>query len=422
MSITATLDRLMAARPGLQQRPVAEILAALDRVVGRWLDPADPIRREAEQRIGAGTGLAPAMLRTGLDQLVTRVREIGVLLDQDLGDRHMLDRFVKRAPGIRSRAWGPDLTVCIFAGNVPGIPAFDIALALALKSPCLARPAAAEPDFAALWARSIAEVDPDLGRCVAVERWEYEENEPLQRAGAVIVYGSDATVAAVRSRVGPGVRFLGHGHRVGVAVVAREAASRMTARGLALDVAMYDQQGCVSPHVAFVERGGELAPAEFARACGTELAALEQEMPRSPLSTAEAALLRRVRDEAEFTADALFASPTNLAWTVVHSENPAFAPSPLNRLLRTCAIDGLEQVPALLGTAEGLLQTVAYAGPPERSAALATALGVLGASRICPVGRVQTLSGLWRHDGRPTAGDLVRWTEIESAPGEGDSH
>lgn len=408
-----TIDGLMEAQVALSQRPVAEILSVLARVTDRWLDRDDPIRRTAEERIAARTGLAPAMLRRGLDEIIQRLRGIPALLDQDLGSRDALDRFVRRAPGMLSRAWGPGLLVCIFAGNVPGIPAFDMALALALKSACLARPAREEPEFATLFAQSVAEVDPAMGRCLAVSRWDYAESFPVALAGAVLAYGSDESLMEIRSRVPAGVNFRGHGHKLSFAVVGREAATPHTAHRLALDVAMYDQQGCVSPHVAFVERGGELAPADFARVCGEALDALETEMPRARLALGEAMAMRSVCDEAEFTADAFFHSKDTLAWAVVHRETPAFLSSPLNRLLRTYAVEDLGAVPPAVAPYASFLQTVAFAGSDDRREALGEILGNLGATRICPIGQVQDLSPLLRHDGRPTAGDLVRWTDIE---------
>jgi acyl-CoA reductase-like NAD-dependent aldehyde dehydrogenase len=407
------VEALLQAQRALAERPVDEILAVLDRVAARWLDHASQIRWEAQERLAAGTGLAPAMLRRGLDDMIRRMQGIGALLDQDLGTREALDGFFWRSGGVLSRAWGPGLLVCVFSGNVPGIPAFDMALGLALKSAVLVRPAAAEPVFAELFARSVAAADEGLGRCLAVARWGYEETWPYERAGAVLAYGSDQSVAAIGQRVPSGVRFIGHGHKISFAVVAREAADAATARRLAYDVAMYDQQGCVSPHMAFVERGGALSPADFARACGAALAALHGEMPRAKLAPEEAMALRTVRDEAEFAADALYASEGDLAWAVVHSETPAFLPSPLNRLLRTFAVADLSEVAGIVAPFATYLQTVAVAAPAGRRAALAEALGRLGASRVCAIGRAQEPGPLWRHDGRPTAGDLVRWTEIE---------
>lgn len=409
----ALFERLATAQRGLAARPVDQILAAIDRVCRRWLDRSDPVRREAEERLASGTGLAPAMLEQGLSQMIRRVQGLPVLLDADLSSRYALDRFIDRPGGMRSMAFGPGLLTCVFSGNVPGIPAFDMALALALKSACLVRVAAEEPDFAPLFARSVAEVDASLGEAIHVTRWEYGESQPYQLAGAVLAYGSDRSIAAIRRLVPDTVRFLGHGHKLSFACIAAEGATAETASRLALDVAMYDQQGCVSPHMAFVERGGPLSPEGFAQAAAGGLAALQTRMPRGQLSLDEAAALRSARDEAEFTADACFFSPDDLAWAVVHQEEPSFLPSPLNRLLRTYALDSLAEVEELVAPHAGFLQTVAFAGPEEKRLAVAEALGRLGASRIVPVGQAQEPHPLWRHDGRPTAGDLVRWVDIE---------
>jgi len=410
---------MAAAQRALAERPVDEILAALDRVCRRWLDRSDPIRQEAEDRIATGTGLAPAMLADGLSQMIRRMQGLPALLDADLGSRYALDRFIARPGGIRSMAFGPGLLVCVFSGNVPGIPAFDMALGLALKSACLVRPAAEEPDFAPLFARSVAEVDPDLGACLHVARWAHDDAAPYQRAGAVLAYGSDGSIAAIRRLVPGGVRFIGHGHRLSFACVAAEAATAETASRLALDVAMYDQQGCVSPHMAFIERGGPLSPAAFARAVADALAGLQERMPRGRLTLEEAVALRSARDEAEFTADACYLSPGDLAWAVVHHEEPDFRPSPLGRFLWTYAVDRLADVAPLVAPHSAYLQTVAFAGADAGRLALAEALGRVGVSRVAPVGLVQEPHPLWRHDGRPTAGDLVRWVDVEPEAGGG---
>jgi len=34
-------------------------------------------------------------------------------------------------------------------------------------------------------------------------------------------------------------------------------------------------------------------------------------------------------------------------------------------------------------------------------------------TRVCPLGRMQQPSFSWRHDGRPSLGDLVTWTDWE---------
>lgn len=395
----------------LRSWPIDKILALLDRVADRFTDPADPLRREAVERIGTVTGLATAMVAAGLDDQVGRIRGIGQLLDAELGSRYALERFVARAPGLQARAWPPFRLACIFSGNVPGIPAFDMALSLALKAGCIARPPKAEPHFAGLFAQAVTEVNPFIGAALLVARWAPNDRTPYAHAGGVIAYGSNESMAAIRRLVPPDVPFLAHGARLSLAFILREAATAETARLLAKDVAWYDQQGCVSPHVAYIERGGPISPSEFAQAVGAELARLVHEWPRARLTLEEAATLRRERDAAEWEADALFAPAEGLDWAVIHQETPGFQPSPLGRFLRTYAVQDWTEA---RGPGADLLQTVAVAGDPERRLEMAARWGALGASRIAQVGAVQRLHPAWHHDGRATVAALVRWTDLES--------
>jgi hypothetical protein len=36
-----------------------------------------------------------------------------------------------------------------------------------------------------------------------------------------------------------------------------------------------------------------------------------------------------------------------------------------------------------------------------------------GVTRVCPIGQMQNPPLGWRHDGRPTLGDLVTWMDWE---------
>ena len=56
----------------------------------------------------------------------------------------------------------------------------------------------------------------------------------------------------------------------------------------------YDQQGCYSPQLFYVERGGRVSPREFAQYLASELANLQHRFPRRALSLEEAAARRRL--------------------------------------------------------------------------------------------------------------------------------
>src|SRR5207253_2293319 len=74
---------------------------------------------------------------------------------------------------------------------------------LLVKSPCLARVSSAEPVLLGRLGRSLWEVAPLLGACFAAVGWPSEEDATTrslaEQAEALIAYGSDAALAALRA-------------------------------------------------------------------------------------------------------------------------------------------------------------------------------------------------------------------------------
>ncbi len=286
--LTRQLQALGTARDEhLAERPIAEIVRVVDRVAERFLDPADPLRGAAEAALPEATGFSPPMVRHVLDRMAAswRAERAWTLLRAEFGDPGVLDGFRPRpgSPGL-TRAWGPRLTFQLWSGNVPGVAVTALVRTLLVKSASFGKPAAGEPLLAALFAQGIAETDPELGACIAVAHWPGADDAltgaALAHADAVVVYGGAEAVEAVRIRTPPHARFLGYGHRLSFGVVGREAANADTARRAAGDVALFDQQGCVSPHLFYVEEGGEVAPPAWARLLADAIGEQEAELPR----------------------------------------------------------------------------------------------------------------------------------------------
>lgn len=409
----------------LEGRPVVEIVGVIDRVAARLLDPADALRIAAERALPAVTRYSPPMVRRVLDRMAAdwRAGPLMALLRAELGDPGVLDGFRPRphAPGAAA-AFGPRLAAHVFSGNVPGVAVTSIVRSLLAKAATLGKPASGEPLLPALFARGIAEEDAELGACLAVAWWPGADEEltraALESADAVVVYGGADAVAAVRARAPAEARVLVYGPRLSFGIVARE---RLTAEGAmevaqaaALDASTFDQQGCVSPHVVYVEEGGEVGPREWAALLAREMESVERDLPRGPLDAAESSTIHQLRARAEFAPGAeLHAPPEGTAWTVVFEPDPAFEASCLNRVVRVKPVRDLDEVPALVAGYARLLQTAGVAAPPERAERLAMALGRLGASRVAPLGAMAWPPPAWHHDGHPPLGDLVRWCDLE---------
>lgn len=427
------IEALLRARSrSLAERPVSEIVDVIDGVAARLLDPHDSLRRTAEAVLPLVTGASPLMVGLVLDNMAADWRgdRLHALLTADLGNAAALDGFVDRPggaqPPVRVTAVGPRLATHVFSGNIPGIAVTSLVRSLLVKAASLGKTAVGDPVLPALFARAIAEADPELGECIAVTYWrggdEALERVALDASDAVIVYGGNDTIAAVRGRTPARARFLGYGHKLSFGVVAREALTTDSAGALAgaaaLAVATFDQQGCVSPHLFYVETGGDTSPQGWASMVAESLRRLEKELPRGAITPEESAAIRQARGAAEFAHIAgagveLHASSGGTGWTVIYDPDPAFDASCLNRLVRVKPVPDVGEVAGRIAGIGEYLQTVGLAGPAERFEALTRGLAVAGASRIAPIAAMSWPPPAWHHDGRPPIADLVRWCDWE---------
>ncbi|OAS26393.1 acyl-CoA reductase [Methylobacterium platani] len=422
------------ARDTLRRMETARIVAAIDRASACLLDRGYPLRRRAEALLPVVTGYDRETVRLGLTSYLKTFRKPQLLrfLAEDFSNPGMLDGFQPAAKGGLVRARGPDLLLHVWAGNVPALPLWSLVSGLLVKAGTVGKLASAEPLTAGWFAGLIAEADPELGACLAITWWKGgaggAEAAYLGQADCVMAYGGNETLAALRARVPVTTRFLPHGHRIGFAMVAREALDSRRAgplaRHAAHDVVRYEQQGCYAPQMLFVERGGAVAPDEFARHLAHELAALATRHPRRRLDAGEASAIAAWRSGHEMRAleteersggATLLGDPAD-PWSVVLLDGPApLSPSGLNRSLAVVAVDDLAEVPALVAPHRAYLQTAGIAAAPERLLTLADDLAGIGVTRISAIGRMTAPEAGWHHDGRFSLLDLVTVTEIEAS-------
>ncbi|MBX6363094.1 MAG: acyl-CoA reductase [Gemmatimonadetes bacterium] len=427
------LARMREARARtLSALPVARIARAIDRAAARLADPADPLRVAADVALPAATGLSAPMARHVLDRALLDWREpaLHALLADELGDPAVLDDFRPRPARPDTtrhvRAFGPALAFHVFAGNVPGVAVTSIVRSLLVKAATLGKTAADEPALAPLFARALADVCPELADVLAVTYWpgghEAIEAVALREADAVVVYGGGAAEESLRRRTPPGTPFLAHGPRYSFGLIGREALTADRAPALADDVAhavaLFDQQGCVSPHMVYVEQGGEVSPREFAALIAGALERLEAALPRGSLRPGDAAAIHAARGAAEFRtiagADVVLHASPGTEWTVAFDADPAFTASCLNRFLWVKPLADLGDVLGLAGPVRAFLQTVAIAAAEDRRRELGAALGRIGAARITTFRAMPWPPPAWHHDGRGPLLELLRWVDLES--------
>jgi hypothetical protein len=406
----------------LRHREVDDLLASVDRVIANWLQPHSRWRQQAEAVLPLITGFSTEMVRHGLPLLLEELRaeSIRAVLDAELGDHRGLDGFYAG-----SYAAGAPLILHVMSGNIPALAALPVLLSLVLKSAVLVKSAAGDPMFAALLAESINEVDADLGRCVLVTYWrggnQAIETAALGAADLVVASGSDAAVAALASRAPR--RFIGHGHKVSFAAVGKEClldgeSAQDVARRLAYDVCLWDQQGCLSPQLCYVESRGTLTAHEFAAALARALADYAVSLPPRRLGFEEQADVLRFRQQAEWhPARTALASSGTTDWSISVEEDADFAPTCLNRCIRLKVVRELAEMAAALAPHRRLIEAVGLAVEPARVQEISLMLAGCGVHRVCAIGEMQLPALSWRQGGRPRIADWVEWTAVEGGTG-----
>jgi hypothetical protein len=416
----------------LAPRSTRSLIELLDHLAKNWLEPEYPFRKAALEEGPAATGFSRPTLAAGLDSFFRQVTRdnLNALIEQDLGDPQRLDQMtaaqVEAKSGRASMAIAPEFLAHIAAGNIPNPTLHSVMLGLLTRSAQFVKCGAGASLLPRLFAHSVYEADTKLGACLEIAAWRGGnatlENALFAHADCVTATGSDETLGAIRGRLPAAARFLGYGHRVSFGFVTSRVLSGMNGRKVAAraaaDVAAWNQLGCLSPHVIYVESGGALTPEQFAELLAEELALREQSEPRGELPVEAAAAIASRRSFYEIRAahspdTRHWCSPDSTAWTVVFEADPRFQVSCLNRFVYVKSVKDTAEMLQNADPVRNEVSTVGLAATEDKAEELAGELARWGASRVCPLGRMQQPPLGWRHDGRPALGDLVRWSDWE---------
>jgi hypothetical protein len=340
--------------PAEARERIERLLAAARRIA----DPSDPLGREARALLPASSRLSPS----GVELALTRCLETRPRSDE-------------LACLLASVAAAPRAHVSLSA-NVFTAAHRAIAVALAASATVFVKPSRREPDFA----RLLAAAAPGLFRLV--------ESLAPAPGDHVFAYGADSTLAALHRALPAGTRLHANGSGFGIAAVqANDASSPRTAQewskladGLALDVALFDQRGCLSPRLVLFE-GSALAAADFARTLARALERREAETPRGELSDAERGELARQRQVLTYAGTVETAGSGFVALL----DGGAGAPPALGG--RSLVVAITSDVASRVGELSPEVTTYAAAGSSAFTAAVARALPV---SRPAAFGAMQT--------------------------------
>jgi hypothetical protein len=416
----------------LEERTTERIIHILAENARRWMDPGDPFRQLALAQGPAETGCSVATLEHGIDDFFSEMtrENLEALVMQELGHHHRLDKPVsspeERETHRASLARGPELLVHIASGNIPAPAWTSIALGLLARSAQLMKCATNATLLPRLYAHSLYDAEPKLGACLEMASWpggSAELEEVLfAQADCVTATGSDETLASIRRCLPIRCRFVGYGHRVSFGYISHKALSHESINGVveraATDVIAWNQLGCLSPHVFYVQDGSGHMGEKFAEKLAVELARRETIEPRGQISIQASAAIASRRAFYEIRAahspeTRHWFSPESTAWSVVYEADPQFQKSCLHRFIYVKGVPDLAEALKGAELVREYISTVGLGVTADENKELVPQLARWGVPRICPLGRMQHPPLGWRHDGRPALADLITWTDWE---------
>jgi len=270
------------------------------------------------------------------------------------------------------------------------------------------RPAQREPLFVSWIAHRLRAIAPELAAAVAITWWPHDDDgvtqAVLRGANTVTAQGDDEAVrelAAATARWAPQARFVGYGARWSAALVSHAAQTAATAAALARDIALFDQQGCLSP--ALILAADHPALPAWCEALAAALAALESGQPRGARDARDRAGLRLWRETmrwevARGSARGLWESDGTTAWAVVLGGDGAPLDVPLDRHVAVLPFANRDAVRHALTARLPRLQGLALAAPEWPRAEIAAWLTLLHPARVAPPGMLQWAPPVWPQD------------------------
>jgi len=413
----------------LTVRSTQNIIELLCEVAQNWLKPDDKFRRLALENGPKETGFSKVVLAKGLDDFFRQftTENFAALLAQEFGHPQRLEKFVANDEKSSRAAMvvAPEFQVHIGAGNIPNPTLTSMVFGLLLRSAQFVKCGRGAAFLPRLFAHSIYDTDPKIGACLEIADWRGGnlelESALFAEAECVTATGSDETLAVIRSRLPVHTRFLGYGQRVSFGFVTKEILAESSQRIVvqaADDIVAWNQLGCLSPHIIYVQEGGRILTEDFAELLAKELAQREIASPRGEVAIEESAAIASRRAFYEVRAahspdTRHWFSQGSTAWTVVYEADARFQMSCLNRFIY---IKPVADVTAMLRAADvvrGKVSTVGLAAMEHQTPEIARQLAHWGVTRICPLGQMQNPPLTWRHDGRPALSDLVTWVDFE---------
>src|SRR5574341_961473 len=247
---------------------------AWSQVAQEWRNLQFPEAEALLAALEAKTGLSRPMLQEALRNHFWNVQE-NVLLNWLAQVRK--DRGPRNLPLATTY---PELIFLVAAGNIPGMAIHPVVQLSLLGIPTLVKNASAEPFLLPAILSSLARHDPQVASRLAALTWPRDVSALTEAILAfdpqLVIFGDDETIAHFEKR---SEQLAGFGDRFSLALVSPHADGPKLFDGLAYDICMFEQLGCLSPQAIILLTDNWEEVARFCRELAAAMAKMNEQLP-----------------------------------------------------------------------------------------------------------------------------------------------
>ena len=257
----------------------------------------------------------------------------------------------------------------------------------------------------------------DLLKTIALVSYPHDNDElgeyMSSQADVRIAWGGREavqTIAGYPSKIGS--ETVVFGPKLSFAAISKESLSsekeaKSLAKKIAVDVSVFDQTGCASPHNLYIEDGGAVPVDRFIEILADEMDKVEMRIPKPETSVAQISQIHSIRGVYDFKGRVVGSS--SLSWTLLIDDDVSaeLCPPVYSRVLFVHKVASIFD--CLKNITEDI-QTIGLASPMEKGIKFAEEAVKRGVARLPQIGRMLNFEMPW--DGIYLFDRLVRWNTL----------
>lgn len=412
------IDGLLLRQSWLQDQPVDAVIGLISKVAKTWIDNPDLLSIRNK-------GLL--FLSSWCDERhLISVSKIGLR-----GDIHFADSFIKGvdSAGHMMKA-NPRGIVCHWlAGNVQILGLFALVQSIISKNVNLLKVSSNDDGIfcsilntfrGVVYETSDGHVicGDDLLKTIGVVYYPHSNNElgmlMSERADVRIAWGGrDAinTISNYTYRIGTETVLFGP--KLSFAVIGKEVLSsykeaKKIARRLSVDISVFDQTGCASPHNLYIEEGGEISINEFLGILALEMGKTGISIPKGEMTVEDVSKVHSIRSVYDFKGTVI--ASDDMTWTILLEDQDTLVELCTPVYSRVIFVHPVKSIFETIDLIDDNIQTIGMACELKKGVEFANLASNRGAERFPEIGRMLNFEMPW--DGVFLFDRLVRWNTL----------